>query len=176
MSRTVLVSTHFPVFEILIMNHPPRNVKFPFVSSQRFPSTRVIKTSTAQKRTQETRYDDCKAFPKPLTQNLISVFVSHQCRWSRSWTEIIMEYNRFCCLLIFMINLQTIFGEDDTIIQHRSKRQAFSPDVRFFLYTWFLWYRYLGFFVFDVHLNKFSLGFFRKVWLPWRENFIWSAT
>lgn len=76
-SRTVLVSTHFPVFEILIMNHPPRNVKFPFVSSQRFPSTRVIKTSTAQKRTQETRYDDCKAFPKPLTQNLISVFVSH---------------------------------------------------------------------------------------------------
>lgn len=76
-SRTLLVSTHFPVFEILIMNHPPRNVKFPFVSSQMFPSTRVIKTSTAQKRTQETRYNDCKAFPKPLTQNLISVFVSH---------------------------------------------------------------------------------------------------
>lgn len=75
-SRTVLESTHFPVFVILIMNHPPRNVKFPFVSSQRFPSTRVIKTSTAQKRTQETRYNDCKAFPKPLTQNLISVFVS----------------------------------------------------------------------------------------------------
>lgn len=132
-SRTVLVSTHFPVFVIPIMNHPPRNVKFPFVSSQRFPSTQVIKTSTSQKRTQETRYNDCKAFPKPLTQNLISVFVSRQCRWSHSWTKIIMEFNRFCCLLVFMINLQTIFGEDDTITHHRSKRQAFSPDVRFFL-------------------------------------------
>lgn len=73
--------------------------------------------------TLDPEFDLCFCFTHKLTV---------QCRWSRSWTEIIMEYNRFCCLLIFMINLQTIFGEDDTIIQHRSKRQAFSPDVRFF--------------------------------------------